>query len=195
MSTAEEVSRLLFTVFNDTEISKIRKIDLIRLWSLEMQWFNPKESSIILNRLVERDWLIEDGEFVELTPGLKLIPSDLGWRPITRRMLDPPKNVLRNSSDSDKLVDDQNILSKPIIKDFSEPRETYPSDVAEGIIPFLIKQIAENSGLPNNEVVRRAQRKRRALEPITLWMALALVAREQGIDMQREASVLQDFKE
>jgi hypothetical protein len=43
--------------------------------------------------------------------------------------------------------------------------------------------IAGKSALENKEVMRRAQRKRRALGPVTLWMALALVAREQGLDM------------
>lgn len=38
--------------------------------------------------------------------------------------------------------------------------------------------------MENKEVIRRAQRKRRALGQVTLWMALALVAREQGLDMQ-----------
>ena len=58
-------------------------------------------------------------------------------------------------------------------------------DRAEGSIPVLIDLIAKESGLANREVVRRAQRKRRALGPVTLWMALALVAREQGLDMER----------
>jgi hypothetical protein len=58
-----------------------------------------------------------------------------------------------------------------------------PPDGAEGSIPSLISMISEKSGLDNKEVMRRAQRKRRALGPVTLWMALALVAREQGLDM------------
>ena len=65
-----------------------------------------------------------------------------------------------------------------------------PIDRAEGSIPTLIELIASQSGLENNEVVRRAQRKRRALGPVTLWMALALVAREQGLDMQRVSSAI-----
>ena len=64
-------------------------------------------------------------------------------------------------------------------------------DRAEGSIPVLIDLIAKESGLANREVVRRAQRKRRALGPVTLWMALALVAREQGLDMERVAAAIQ----
>ena len=64
-------------------------------------------------------------------------------------------------------------------------------DRAEGSIPVLIDLIAKESGLANREVVRRAQRKRRALGPVTLWMALALVAREQGLDMERVAAAIE----
>jgi hypothetical protein len=66
----------------------------------------------------------------------------------------------------------------------SDPEPTsMPPDRAEGSIPGLISMIGEKSGLENKEVIRRAQRKRRALGQATLWMALALVAREQGLDM------------
>ena len=65
-----------------------------------------------------------------------------------------------------------------------------PADRAEGSIPILIELIATQSGLDNKEVVRRAQRKRRALGPVTLWMALALVAREQGLDMRSVSSAI-----
>ena len=70
-----------------------------------------------------------------------------------------------------------------------------PIDRAEGSIPTLIELIASQSGLANNEVVRRAQRKRRALGPVTLWMALALVAREQGLDMESVSSAIDEAAE
>tara|TARA_B100000902_G_scaffold55233_1_gene61886 strand:+ start:11570 stop:12169 length:600 start_codon:yes stop_codon:yes gene_type:complete len=198
MSATDDVSRLLFTVFSDSEVSKIRKSDLVRFWSLEMQWFNPDESNLVLDRLVERFWLKENDDFIELVGGVTLLSSELGWRPITRRMLDPPINENRNELSSEVLSFDENKLSRPIIKESQninkQTNEIYPLDGAEESIPFLIKQIAKKSGLSNNEVVRRAQRKRRALEPITLWMALALVAREQGVDMEQVATVLLDFK-
>jgi len=78
-----------------------------------------------------------------------------------------------------------------------EPRITDPDgietlpDKAEGSIPFLIDIISSGSGLQNKEVLRRAQRKRRALGPVTLWMALALVAREQGLDMDEVVSAIE----
>ena len=47
----------------------------------------------------------------------------------------------------------------------------------------LLKYIARASGLESEEVQRRATRKQRALVHVTGWMALALVARDQGLDM------------
>ena len=65
-----------------------------------------------------------------------------------------------------------------------------PPDKTEESIPSLIEIISSGSGLQNKEVLRRAQRKRRALGPVTLWMALALVAREQGLDMEEVVSAI-----
>ena len=48
----------------------------------------------------------------------------------------------------------------------------------------LLKYIARNSGLEADEVQRRAARKQRALVHVTGWMSLALVARDQGLDME-----------
>ena len=47
-----------------------------------------------------------------------------------------------------------------------------------------MKYIARASGLDSEEVQRRAARKQRALVHVTGWMALALVARDQGLDME-----------
>ena len=55
----------------------------------------------------------------------------------------------------------------------------------------MIKYIANKSKIENREVVRRAQRKRRSLGAVTLWMALALVAREQGLDMVEVSSLIE----
>mgnify|MGYP005703488287 FL=1 len=69
--------------------------------------------------------------------------------------------------------------------------ETHPPDRSESNIPSLIRYIAKKSEIDNREVVRRAQRKRRSLGPVTLWMSLALVAREQGLDMVEVSSLIE----
>ena len=214
MSEQSDISRILFTIFDGIETLEIPKADVVRLWSLEMQWFSPEESERVLKALTEAGWILQEGDILHLTEGVKLEIPSLGWRPMTRRMLSPPPYKTPAKEESKDSTSD---FSQPKVstreeknnepkngQNFSRPKvarssenphsessnSPIPIDRAEGSIPTLIELIASQSGLENNEVVRRAQRKRRALGPVTLWMALALVAREQGLDMQRVSSAI-----
>ena len=53
----------------------------------------------------------------------------------------------------------------------------------EGSSGKLASRIAVMSGLEKREVIRRAQRKRGALGPVSLDVALLLLAREQNLEM------------
>jgi len=214
MSEQSDISRILFTIFDGIETLGIPKADVVRLWSLEMQWFSPEESERVVKALTEAGWILQEEGALHLTEGVELEIPSLGWRPMTRRMLLPPKCNLSanegkpstNSKFSQPRVSlrEENHATSIKKESYSHPkvgRETQETslesrksftlvDRAEGSIPTLIEIIASQSGLDNKEVVRRAQRKRRALGPVTLWMALALVAREQGLDMQRVSSAI-----
>jgi hypothetical protein len=50
-------------------------------------------------------------------------------------------------------------------------------------VPALLQLISKESNLARQEVMRRAQRKRKSLGHVTAWMALILVARELKIDI------------
>ena len=56
---------------------------------------------------------------------------------------------------------------------------------SEGMEGKLVYLIASMSGLEKREVIRRAQRKRRALGPVSLEVAMLLLAREQNLEMDR----------
>ena len=49
------------------------------------------------------------------------------------------------------------------------------------LVPRLAKYIARKSGIEVTEIERRMQRKQRALGPITPWMCLIFIAKEQGL--------------
>jgi len=202
MSTGGDVSRLLYTVFDDSLVGGLSRENLIRSWSLEIQWFTPEEAEEIVDKLIELEWL--EGKEGTLSPsiGVQLIAPELGWRPMTRRILthspfqkstSPPSNIFSTPTVSQGNIEKKDMkkhtssLSTPTVHtnkaDEIEVVRRHPIDRAEASIPILIELIARESGLENKEVVRRAQRKRRALGPVTLWMALALVAREQSLDM------------
>ena len=53
MSEQSDISRILFTIFDGIETLEIPKVDVVRLWSLEMQWFSPEESERVLKALTE----------------------------------------------------------------------------------------------------------------------------------------------
>ena len=55
----------------------------------------------------------------------------------------------------------------------------------EGPRGKLASRIAAMSGLEKREVIRRAQRKMRALAPVSLDVALLLLAREQNLEMDQ----------
>ena len=214
MSEQTDISRILYTIFDGLELQEINKADVVRLWSLEMQWFSPEESQRVVEALTDSGWISIDGEILHLVEGVQLEIPSLGWRPITRRMLSPPtykppakvenKDTTSDFSQPRVSVREKDKseskngehYSRPKVSRSSQnslsesPHLSIPIDRAEGSIPTLIELIASQSGLANNEVVRRAQRKRRALGTVTLWMALALVAREQGLDMQRVSSAI-----
>ena len=216
MSEQTDISRLLYTIFDGVGDSGVSRADVIRSWSLEMQWFSPEDAERIVDALGAAGWLATDDGGLSLALGVELTIPGLGWRPITRRMLNPPScealptpkvsqpnptfskpQVSLRSEQPTKQMADERSFARPVVnRQSSAPssgqaiRQAHPVDRAEGSIPVLIDLIARESGLENKEVVRRAQRKRRALGPVTLWMALALVAREQGLDMQRVSSAI-----
>jgi len=184
----DEFHKLIFVSFSEEKELTIS--DLIRLWSLELQWMKPEEASLVIDKLIESGWLNVENEIVSpVFLERESIPS-LGWKPILRIISSPPNfdpNSISNLSDyeikSEIVV---NVIQSEKISD-----QNHPPDRSESNIPKLIRFIANKSKIDNREVVRRAQRKRRSLGPVTLWMSLALVAREQGLDMIEVSSLIE----
>ena len=188
----EEISRLLFVTFS--ELNHIEISDLIRLWSLELQWMEPNDAELVIEKLLQSGWLINENDILTPADGINKILPELGWRPIFRKISNPSDFI---SESKDIILNiDESLPSKIVVKVIeSESKSSLvierPPDRSEATIPNLIKLISQLSRLENREVVRRAQRKRRSLGPVTLWMALALVAREQGLDMVEIVSVIE----
>ncbi len=188
----EEISRLLFVSFS--EFNHIEISDLIRLWSLELQWMEPNDAELVIEKLLQSGWLINENDILTPADGINKILPELGWRPIFRKISNPSDFI--SQSEDVVLNIDESLPSKIVVKVIESESKSpqvieRPPDRSEANIPNLIKLIAQQSRLENREVVRRAQRKRRSLGPVTLWMALALVAREQGLDMVEIVSVIE----
>ncbi len=191
-STIAEISRLLSVSFSESR--QIEISDLVRFWSLELQWMEPNDAQMIIDRLLKSGWLIDDNDFLRPANGIQTMMPKLGWRPIIRAISKPPEFIISDIApqsieigikDLETIVEVIQVDSQS-----SENIERLP-DKTEDHIPKLISLISQKSKLDNREVVRRAQRKRRSLGAITLWMALALVAREQGLDMIEIVEVIE----
>ena len=185
-SIDEEIRRIIHATFSNSITSELPYDELVRIWTLDMQWMNPGMAPQIIDKLCETGWLTNfDGR---ISPNQNVIPLDppFGWSPNVRSLLSPPELVV-------KPVEQPRILiPEGVVKSQIEVviNQKYPPDWAEASIKPMIAWISQESGLPMKEVVRRAQRKRRALGPVTLWMALSLVAREQGLNMSKIAELI-----
>ena len=73
MSEQSDISRILFTIFDGIETLEIPKVDVVRLWSLEMQWFSPEESERVLKALTEARWILQKGDTMHLNEGVVLL--------------------------------------------------------------------------------------------------------------------------
>ena len=184
-----ELGYLLYSALQDAPCQAASKETLSRIWSLELQWFTPQESASIITHLTAKGWLVKDSGMLSATPSLVLSRPPLGWRPILNSVISVKEFELGPISSESEPVSVPTV--KAPVPRVSNPEDSdLPVDRAEGSIPHLIEIISSSSGLQNKEVLRRAQRKRRALGPVTLWMALALVAREQGLEMDKIVSAI-----
>lgn len=151
---------------------------ICRIWAFDLSWFNMETAIRVRDNLIQAKWLdvTPDG----LKPGIEIDEVDIpfSWLPTMRVLENPPsapKQIIRTSDDERGLEPKGN----------DQPIESATIDPAATHITALLDQIADDSGIERKEIMRRAQRKRRALGPVTLWMALLLVAREQHLSMAK----------
>jgi hypothetical protein len=157
-----------------------------RIWAYDMGWFDIETARRVRDSLLQTDWLVAaDGG---LLPGINLEGAEhtFGWMPLMRTLRDPPPCPRESPATESKAVPEIQQAS-PATQEApaAQPETTVkaPIDPAAAGIESLLSQVTSSSGLAKKEVLRRAQRKRRALGPITLWMCILLVAREQDLQV------------
>ena len=188
---ADQIARLLHASFHGAPDRGISKPDLARMWALELQWFSPEDSMGIADRLLEFGWLVEDEESMMPNPHIEPLPPDLGWQPFSGSFAVIPAFVPPSTNDAPEPTQSESRPSQTKEQELPAEQSRHPLDRAEDSIQALIAHVARKSGLEQREVVRRAQRKRSALGPVTLWMAIALLAREQGLDMHEVLGIIE----
>ena len=176
MDIAPDIAIVLAKTWQQYQNQPIDKDAVCRIWAFDMGWFDMGTATRVRDNLVQTGWIDISTEGAR--PGIEIstIEVPFGWLPTMRLLESPPplpKGVKPN------LTFDVKDPVEPI----QESTESAPIDPASTHISTLLIQISDASGLEKKEVLRRAQRKRRALGPVTLWMALLLVAREQKLTM------------
>lgn len=185
----DDLRRLLALTWRPWAHATLDAGQVTRSWSLDLGWLSPEDADEVLARLVQSGWIASDGG--GLLPGVDLegVEIPLGWFPRQNLLLEPPSlPLVKSEAPKDRAPSP----IRPILDGDSIPEDgAQVSDDsiervdagAMGDIPSLLQSISSGCKLERQEVMRRAQRKIRALGDITLWMALALVAREQGLEL------------
>ena len=166
-----EISKLLHSSFSGGAAVSMK--DLSRMWSLEMQWFSPDSAFSLARRLHSAGWLVGSQDSLEPCPLIPDHPPEMGWRPFLSRFEEMPE-----SPDSDTKHEDPTPIDEPDEKD-----EGGESSSIEIPLEKMASIVSSMSGLERREVLRRAERKKRALGPVSLEMAILLLAREQNLDV------------
>ena len=159
-----------------TQISKsIDQDSICRIWAFDFGWFDMETAMRIRDNLIQTGWLDASDEMVQSSVDLTGVEVPFGWLP-SMRILESPSTVPKVEVGDDSHVSSEDVVVQQTVESPSiDPAVTHTTKILD--------QIAEAAGLDRKEVMRRAQRKRRSLGPVTLWMALLLVAREQQLPM------------
>ena len=149
---------------------------ICRIWAFDFGWFDMETALRIRDNLIQTGWLVVSEEMVQSSVDISGIEIPFGWLPSMRILESPPLVPKGEVGDKGTNVEsEEDVIGQTVEPPSIDPAVTHTT--------ALLDQIAEAAGLDRKEIMRRAQRKRRALGPVTLWMALLLVAREQQLPM------------
>ena len=180
-SESEDIRRVLAICFRG--VLELDALDIERILSLDMGWLKPDEATTAVQALIKAGWLTGAQESLSPIEDFSSSSTPLGWFPRPQRLLNP-NPFSRNDAEPTEEVNETPLAattekkSTPVAVLKEETNDPRASTTRR-----LLKYIARASGLETEEVQRRATRKQRALVHVTGWMALALVARDQGLDM------------
>ncbi|MDC0341416.1 DUF2240 family protein [Candidatus Poseidoniaceae archaeon] len=169
-------------------------IDVERMLSFDMEWLSPGDAEIAVQSLISAGWLC--GEENALTPSINIsgVTAPLGWFPRPSRLTNPVSvklNEETNETIISELVEETIAIDATPTKkiEIVNQMENH-SDPRAKLTKRLTKFIAKTTKIEVEEVERRANRKHKSLAVATNWMCLALVAREQGLQMQEIVDAL-----
>ena len=173
---APDIAILLAQTWRTQINESIGQDSICRIWAFDFGWFDMETALRIRDNLIRTGWLDASEEMVRSSVDLGKVDVPFGWLP-SMRILESPPTIPKGEiiAEVTNVESEDDVVQQTVESVSIDPAVTHTTK--------LLDQIADAAGLDRKEVMRRAQRKRRALGPVTLWMALLLVAREQQLPM------------
>ena len=184
-----DICRVLSLCYRGVEV--LSDLDLERILSFDMGWLSPEDAEIAVSALIEKGWLIGNRDELTLAGEIEQKETPPGWFPRPTRLTEPVKfTVIKQDSTPSMNENKTEVATQPATVSTSKPSSPEMNDPREKLAGRLTKFIARQSKLSIEEINRRATRKKQALVYVSNWFCLALVAREQGIEMESIVSSL-----
>ena len=182
----EDVCRVLAVCFRSGET--LSDLDIERILSFDMGWLSPEEASGSVKALIDSGWLIGDLDSLSSVLTNNSITTPLGWFPRPSRLISPVKYdsvKFEDFNQKDELLSNNSPgnenLNQPLQQKVSV--ESTSKDPRSKIERRLKKFVSKQSKLEMEEIERRILRKKNALGMVSNWLCIALIAREQGLEM------------
>ena len=184
----DDIRRVIAICFRG--ISKMSDIDLERVLSFDMEWLSPDQSEQVVSKLMETGWL--KGGRDELSPNfdIKDISTPIGWFPRPSRLISPIDFGTSTIDEVDNSKSQPAKTKPETTVDAKVPLQISSTDPRSKLSSRLMKYIARQTKIPVEEIERRAERKQKALGYATIWLSLALIAREQNLVMEQIITAL-----
>ena len=182
----DDIQRVLAICFRTGQEQTID--DLERILSFDMGWMDTETAHNAIKALIYSGWISDDKGVLSPNCEIKGIVAPLGWQPRPSRLLNP---VVFNASDRDSRE-----IVESDVKSSDKNIEEVTTTVAENLDPRariekrLVKYISKQTNIPSAEIIRRGERKMKALRYCTMWLSLCLISREQGLEMN---SIIDSF--
>ena len=185
----EDIRRLLAMTWRTWGDEPLDPHSITRTWSLDLGWLSPQDSENLLTKLIAKGWLKSSDLGLSPKSDFSKINVPLGWFPRQRLIEDPPISPINKEkiepSTQSSIVNENNIVELNQVDDTEMEISTAPiTDKYSFDLITLLKLISKESKLPQKDIMGRAQKKKKALGPVTIWMALFLVARELGVNVK-----------
>ena len=182
---AEDIRRLLAITWRTWGSEPLNPNSITRTWSLDLGWLSPNDSEVLLSKLIAKGWLISSKTGLSTKSNLIGVNVPLGWYP-RQRILDNPPLFKSDENEAVEEFKDGEIKGNFVVSE-EKANESIeqPSEKETYDVPALLIMISKQAKMPKQEIMKRAQRKRKTLGFVTIWMSLFLVAKELGLDIKK----------